>query len=62
MEGKYNFDEKEADVLFRTNEKDEAIEAAKDFGQGTVVVALDKKGKRERIFTASYEFDIAVKE
>jgi hypothetical protein len=62
MEGKYNFDEKEADCLFRTNDKDEAIEAAKDFGQGTTVVTLDKKGKRERVFTASYESDIALKE
>ncbi len=35
MEGRYNYS-KDADVLFATNDKEEAIEAAKDFGQGTV--------------------------
>ncbi len=42
MEGRYNFGQ-EADVMFATNDKEEAIEAAKDFGQGMVVVCLDKK-------------------
>jgi diacylglycerol kinase len=40
MKGRYNFDENEADVLFATNEKEEAIQAAKDFGQGTVVISV----------------------
>ncbi len=57
----YNYG-KDADVMFATNDKEEAIEAAKDFGQGTVVVFVDKEGNKERIFTASYESHLAVKE
>ncbi len=58
----YNFGNEDADVLFATSDKDEAIEAAKDFGAGTVVVKVDEKGKKQRIFTAPYESDLAVKE
>jgi diacylglycerol kinase len=39
--------------MFATNEKEEAIETAKDFGAGTVVVFVDKDGNWQRIFTAS---------
>ncbi len=31
MEGRYNYDEKNADVMFATSDKQEAIKAAKDF-------------------------------
>ncbi len=58
----YNYGNEDADVLFATNDKDEAIEAAKDFGQGTVVVFVDKEGNKERIFTASYKSDLPIKE
>jgi hypothetical protein len=59
LETAYNF-EKEADVLFATNEKEEAIQAAKDFGQGTVVVFVNKEGRKQRIFTASYKSELAL--
>ncbi len=59
MEGRYNFGQ-EADVMFATNDKEEAIEAAKDFGQGTVVVTLDEEGNKQRIFTAAYKPDLAL--
>ncbi len=49
LEGRFNFDEKNANVMFATNDKLEAIEAAKDFGQGMVVVTVDKKGNKQRI-------------
>lgn len=61
MEGRYNFNEEFADVMFATNDKQEAIQAAKDFGQGTVVVSVNKKGSKQRIFTADYESDLAVR-
>ncbi len=57
----YNFG-KGADVMFATNDKEEAIEAAKDFGQGTVVVFVDKKGNKQRIFTAAYKSELGIKE
>lgn len=50
----YNFGKEDADVMFATNDKIEAIESAKEFGQGTVVVFADKKGNKRRIFTAPY--------
>lgn len=62
MEGRYNFDENSADVMFATNGKQEAIEAAKDFGQGAVVVSVDEKGSKQRIFSASYNTELGVKE
>lgn len=62
IEGRYNYDENSADVLFGTNDKSEAVQAAKDFGQGTVVTEVDKKGNRRRIFTADYKTDQALKE
>ena len=60
MEGRYNYDEDAADVLFTTNDKQEAIEAAKDFGQGAVVVSIDYQGSRQRIFTADYKTDLGI--
>ncbi len=62
MEGRYNFDENEADVLFATNEKEEAIEAAKDFGQGTVVISVDQAGNKQRVFTAPYQSELGIAE
>ena len=62
MEDRYNFDEESADVIFATSDKQETIEAAKDFGQGMVVVSVDKKDSKERIFTAAYNSDLAIKE
>ncbi len=61
MEGRYNYNQ-DADVLFATNDKEEAIEAAKDFGQGTVVVFVSKDGNKERIFTASYKTELELLE
>jgi 3'-phosphoadenosine 5'-phosphosulfate sulfotransferase len=61
MEGRYNYNQ-DADVLFATNDKEEAIEAAKDFGQGTVVVFVSKDGNKERIFTASYKTELGLLE
>ncbi len=58
----YNYGKEGADVMFATNEKEEAIETAKDFGQGTVVVFVDKDGNWQRIFTTSYKSDLAIKE
>ncbi len=58
----YNYGKEDADVMFATNDKQEAIEAAKDFGQGTVVVFVDEQGNKQRIFTASYQTDLAMKE
>ncbi len=58
----YNYGKEDADILFATNDKEEAIEAAKDFGQGTVVIFLDNEGGKQRIFTAPYKSDLAVKE
>ncbi len=46
----YNFGKEDADVMFATNEKEEAIQAAKDFGQGTVVVFVNKDGNKHRVF------------
>ncbi len=56
----YNYGILDADILFATNEKEEAIEAAKDFGAGTVVVFVNEKGKNIKIFTAPYESDLAL--
>ena len=58
----YNYGKEDADVMFATNDKKEAIEAAKDFGQGTVVVTLDKEGNKQRIFTASYKSELGLDE
>jgi hypothetical protein len=52
LDAGYNFGKEDADILFATNDKGEAIEAAKDFGQGTTVVVVDELGNRQRIFTA----------
>ena len=41
IECRYNYGG-DADLLFATNERQEAIEAARDFGAGTVVVFVDK--------------------
>lgn len=62
MEGRYNFDEESADVMFATSDKAEAIQTAKDFGQGMVVVYIDEKGNKQRIFTAAYNSELAIKE
>ncbi len=58
----YNFGKEDASILFATNDKQEAIETAKDFGKGTVVVFVDEDGGKQRIFTVPYESDLAVKE
>lgn len=58
----YNYGKEDANILFATNDKNEAIEAAEDFGQGTVVIFLDNEGSKQRIFTAPYKSDLAVKE
>jgi hypothetical protein len=62
LDAAYNYGKADADVMFATNDKQEAIEAAKDFGQGTVVVTLDKNGNKQRVFTAAYQSDLTVKE
>ena len=60
LDAGYNYGKVDADVMFATNEREEAIEAAKDFGQGTVVVFVDKKAIKRRIFTAPYKTDLAL--
>lgn len=60
MECRYNFST-DADILFATNEPDEAIETAKDFGTGTVVVRVNRAGDRVRIFTTPYLKDLGIK-
>jgi hypothetical protein len=62
MEGRYNYDPSNADAIFATNDKQEAIQAAKDFGEGMVVVSVNEKGSKERIFTARYKSDLGMKE
>lgn len=58
----YNYGKEDADVMFATNEKEEAIEVAKDFGQGTVVVFVSKDDSKQRIFTAPYKTNLALQE
>jgi hypothetical protein len=60
MEGRYNIDEEAADLMFVTYDKEEAIEAAKDFGQGIVVVSIDDNGSKQRVFTAPYKSDLGL--
>ncbi len=62
MEGRYNYDKNAADIMFATSDKQEAIQTAKDFGEGMVVVSVNEKGNKERIFTASYKLDLGIKE
>jgi hypothetical protein len=62
MEGRYNYDASNADAMFATNDKQEAIKAAKDFGEGMAAVFVDEKGDKERIFTARYKCDLGIKE
>lgn len=62
MEGRYNYDPSNADIMFVTSDKREAIEAAKNFGAGMVVVSVDEKGDTERIFTAGYKSGLAIRQ
>ncbi len=62
LDAGYNYGKEDTDVMFATNDKQEAIEAAKDFGQGTTVVFVDEQGNKQRIFTASYEINLALEE
>ncbi len=62
MEGRYNYDPSNADAIFATNDKQEAIQAAKDFGVGIVVVSVDEKGEKERVFTARYKSELGIRE
>lgn len=55
----YNFG-RQINRLFATNDKGEAIEAARDFGPGTVVVRIDREGNCQRIFTAPHQKDLAL--
>jgi hypothetical protein len=61
MEGRYNFDEESADIMFASNDKTEAFQTAKDFGQGMVVISIDEKGSKQRIFNSPYKSDLAVR-
>lgn len=62
MEGRYNFDENSADTMFATNNKQQAIQTVEDFGHGMVVVSVDEKGNKQRIFTAAYKTELGIKE
>jgi hypothetical protein len=57
----YNFGT-EADVMFATYNKAEAIEAATDFGHGTVVVFVGQEGNKKRIFIAPYKTELPMLE
>ena len=61
MECRYNYSPDETDILFATNDRQEAIEAAKEFGPGTVVLQVDELGNKARIFTAPYRSDLGIK-
>lgn len=61
MECRYNYNSDNADILFATNDRREAIEAAKEFGSGTVVLRVDEAGNKVRIFTAPYETNLRIK-
>lgn len=60
IECRYSYSTDDADTLFATNQRQEAIEAAKEFGAGTVVVRVDETGNKERTFTAPYETDLGI--
>jgi hypothetical protein len=62
MEGRYNYDEESADVIFATNDKLEAVQTARDFGQGMIVVSTNENGDKYRIFTAPYNTELSIKE
>jgi hypothetical protein len=62
LDAGYNYGRADADVMFSTNDKAEAIEAAKDFGSGTVVIKVDQKGAKQRIFTAPYTKELELTE
>lgn len=47
MECRYNYKPDDADLLFATNDRQEAAEAARKFGSGTVVVKVDEKEMRK---------------
>lgn len=55
-------DDKNADATFATDDKDEAIEAAKDGGSGTVVVRVDETGNKTVVFTAPYKKELSLPE
>jgi hypothetical protein len=48
--------------MFITSNREEAIETAEDFGQGMVVVSVDEKGSKQRVFTASYGNELRINE
>ncbi len=58
----YNYGKVDADIMFATNEKDEAIEAARDFGAGTIVLFVNKKGEKQKIFTTPYKSPLTLSE
>lgn len=60
IKGRYNYGEVTAAVLFATNDEKETIEAAKDFGQGAVVISIDNQGSKQRIFMAAYKTDLGI--
>jgi hypothetical protein len=60
-ECRYNYSPNDADILFATNDRREATKAAKEFGAGTVVLLIDEKGNKTRIFTAHYKTDLGIK-
>ena len=57
-----NFGKEDASVMFATNDLREAVEAANDFGQGTVVLFVGRDGSKQRVFTAPYNEDLAIEE
>ncbi len=53
--------DKDANAIFGTNDKQEAILVARDFGSGTVVVRADGEEK-EIVYIASYKEDLGLAE
>lgn len=62
LDTSYNFGKEDADVSFATNDKQEAIKAAKNFGQGKVVVFVGNEGNKQRIFTSTYKTALGLSE
>ena len=54
------FSNKDTNVMFASNDKQEAIFVADEIGAGTVVVRCDESGLREIVYIASYKSDLSL--
>jgi hypothetical protein len=56
---RYTID-KHTNVLFASNDKQEAMTVAEEIGQGTVVVRNDESGLREIVYASGYKSDLGL--